>query len=110
MAPGEFGRFMFSLRTMPVGPIDAFWHLLNFFAPAIGVGVLAPLLAKIVWRRALQGVAWRRLAGWGTAASALTWVVALVVFGRDGRMASYGALVCASAVSLWWLGFGARAR
>jgi hypothetical protein len=95
---------------MPVGPIDAFWHLLNFFAPAIGVGMLAPLLAKIVWRRELQSVGWRWLAGRSSAVTALTWVLALVVFGRDGRMASYGALVCASAVSLWWFGFGARAR
>jgi hypothetical protein len=93
-----------------VGPLDAFWHLLNFFAPAIGMGLLAPLLAKLVWRRELRAAPWRRLASWTTGVSALTWVVALVVFGRDGRMASYGALVCASALSLWWFGFGARAR
>jgi hypothetical protein len=93
-----------------VGPLDAFWHLLNFFAPALGVGLLVPLLAKLVWRRELKGVPWRRLAAWTTGLSALTWVVALVVFGRDGRMASYGALVCASALSLWWVGFAARAR
>jgi hypothetical protein len=95
---------------MPVGPIDAFWHLLNFLAPAIGVGVLTPLLAKIVWWRGLQGAGWRRLMGLCTAVSALTWVVALVVFGRDGRMASYGALVGANAVSMWWFGFGLRTR
>jgi hypothetical protein len=95
---------------MPVGPLDAFWHLLNFFAPAIGMGLLAPLLAKLVWRRELRAAPWRWLASWTTGLSALTWVVALVVFGRDGRMASYGALVCASALSLWWFGFGARAR
>lgn len=93
-----------------MGPLDAFWHLLNFFAPAMGVGLFMPLLAKLVWRRELKSVPWRRLAIWTTGLSALTWVVALVVFGRDGRMASYGALVCASALSLWWVGFGARAR
>jgi hypothetical protein len=95
---------------MPVGPIDAFWHLLNFFAPALGVGLLVPLLAKLVWWRELKTVPWRRLASWTTGLSALTWVVALVLFGRDGRMASYGALLCASALGLWWVGFGARAR
>jgi hypothetical protein len=95
---------------MPVGPIDAFWHLLNFFAPAMGVGVLTPLLAKMLWRRELQSVGVRWLMGRSASVAALTWVVALIVFGRDGRMASYGALVCASAVSLWWFGFGARAR
>jgi hypothetical protein len=95
---------------MPVGPLDAIWHLLNFFAPAIGVGVLLPSLAKLVWRQPLRSVPWRHLVRWTMGLSALTWAVALVVFGRDGRMASYGALVCAGAVSLWWAGFGAKAR
>ena len=33
----------------------------------------------------------------------------LIAFGRDGRMATYGLLVCASAVALWWTGVPARA-
>jgi hypothetical protein len=94
---------------MPVGPLDAFWHLLNFFAPALGIGLGLPLLAKLVWRRELKGVPWRHLARWTTGLSALAWVLALVLFGRDGRMASYGLLVAASALSLWWAGFVARA-
>ena len=93
-----------------MGPLDAFWHLLNFFAPAVGVGVLTSLLAKLLWRRELKSVDWRRLSAWSSAVSAATWVVALVVFGRDGRMASYGAMLVACAFSLWWIGFGARAR
>ena len=32
----------------------------------------------------------------------------LAVFGRDGRMATYAALVVASALALWWAGFRAR--
>ena len=93
-----------------MGPIDTFWHLLNFFAPAIGVGLLTPLLAKMAWRRELRSVSWWRLSQWTTALSALTWLVALIVLGRDGRMLSYGAMLCASALSLWWAGFGARAK
>ena len=91
-----------------MGPLDALWHLLNFFAPAIGMGLLVPLLAKLVWRRQLQAMPWRHLVRWTTVGSVLAWGVALVVFGRDGRMLSYGTLVCAAAASLWWAGFGAR--
>jgi len=29
-----------------------------------------------------------------------------VVFGRDGRMATYAGMVLASAGALWWRGFG----
>jgi len=32
----------------------------------------------------------------------------LVVFGRDGRMATYGLLVAATALALWWRGFVRR--
>ena len=93
-----------------MGPLDAFWHLLNFIAPGIGVGVLTSLLAKLIWRRELKGVTLRRLSAWSCGLSALTWVGALVVFGRDGRMAGYGAMVGVCALSLWWVGFGARAK
>jgi hypothetical protein len=30
------------------------------------------------------------------------------VFGRDGRMATYGAMVLASSLALMWAGFGRR--
>ena len=93
-----------------MGPIDAFWHLLNFFAPAISVGLLTPLLAKIIWRRELKGTAWRSLSLWSTGLSAMAWMIGLVAFGRDGRMASYGIMLAACAAALWWVGFGARSR
>jgi hypothetical protein len=91
-----------------MGPLDALWHLLNFFAPAVGVALATTLMAKLVWRRELAGVAWRRLLIWATAAGALALLGALVIFGRDGRMAGYGALVAATAVALWWAGFVRR--
>jgi hypothetical protein len=89
-----------------MGPLDAVWHLLGFFAPALGVGLLAALAAKGLWRRELGAVRWQRLAGVACAAGTVVSIGGLVVFGRDGRMATYGALVCASAVALWWAGFG----
>jgi hypothetical protein len=91
-----------------LGPIDAFWQVLNFFAPAVGVGLIAASLAKLLWRGALKTVAWVRLAGWAGAVSALVLVVGLMVFGHDGKMATYAGMVLACGGTLWWVGFGPR--
>jgi hypothetical protein len=87
-----------------MGPIDALWHLLNFFGPAVGVGLIAAGLCKLLWWRSLKAVAFRRLAAWAMAAGAGASVVGLVAFGRDGRMATYGLLCVATALALWWQG------
>ena len=91
-----------------MGPIDLLWHLLNFFAPAAGMGLIAATLAKLLWRRALAGASWKRLIGGVTVACAAALVAGLVVFGHDGKMATYGAMVLVCALTLWWLGFGVR--
>lgn len=93
-----------------MGPLDAFWHLLNFLVPAVGVGTLGALGAKLAWRGELRGSSWRRLAGWSSTAGAAALVAGLLLFGRDGRMATYAMLVCASAGALWWAGFGPGRR
>ena len=91
-----------------MGPLDAIWHLLNFFAPALGLAVLSASAAKLVWRRDLAGVAWLRLALWAALAGMAVLIGGLVVFGRDGKMATYAALVVASAIALWIAGFVRR--
>ena len=88
-----------------MGPIDAFWHLSNLFLSALLLGALAAALAKLLWRRELAGVRWRRLATAAAAAAAAVVLLGLVVFGRDGRMATYAAMVLACAAVLWWRGF-----
>ena len=92
-----------------MGPLDAIWHLLNFFGPAIGVGCLTPLMAKLLWRRELRG-SLVRLSVWTTLAGALGLAVALVLFGRDGKMAGYALMVAAAAFGLWWAGLRTRAE
>lgn len=87
-----------------MGPIDAAWHLLNFFAPAVGVGLITAALAKLVWFRVLRGASWWRLGLWASAACAVALVAALVIFGRDGKMAGYGLMLAACAAALWWTG------
>jgi hypothetical protein len=93
-----------------LGPIDALWHVLNFFAPAFGVGLIAPGLAKLLWRRELKTIRWLRLALWATATCAAVLLTGLVLFGRDGKMATYAAMVAGCAVSLWLVGFGPLRR
>jgi Flp pilus assembly protein TadB len=99
-----------SAKDTRLGPIDAVWHLLNFFAPAVGVGLLAPALAKLLWRRDLKAVSWKRLSAWATACCAGVLVAGLVVTGHDGKMATNAAMVAACALTLWWVGFGPRRR
>ena len=89
-----------------MGPLDTLWHLLNFFAPALGIAVLAAAMAKLLWRRRLRGVAWRSLSLWTGAGAAGALLAGLLVFGRDGRIASYGLAELFRAVGLWWAAFG----
>jgi len=85
-----------------MGAPDVAWHLLNLFAIAVGLGLLAPALAKRVWPLALRDMSWSRLALATTGLCAAVTIVGLVVFGRDGKMATYGTMVLASALLLWW--------
>ena len=93
-----------------MGPIDAFWHLLGLFVPALATGALAAArgqagcgarelarhAAGAGWRCGLRPPGrWRCWPGW-------------CCFGRDGRMLSYAAMVVAAALALWWAGFGRR--
>jgi hypothetical protein len=93
-----------------MGPLDALWHLLDFFAPALSVGLLGATAAKLCWRRELAAVPWRRLVGWGCAGAALALGAMLVLSGRDGRMLNYGVMVLSGSLGLWWAGFGPASR
>ena len=87
-----------------MSPLDLLWHLLNFLAPAVAVGLLAPALAKLVWRSRWRTVRWSLLALWCSGAAVLALVAGWIVFGRDGRMASYAVLVLAVSAALAWAG------
>jgi hypothetical protein len=91
-----------------MGPLDALWHALNFFAPALGLAVLAASATKLLWRRELAGVSWHRLVLWTALAGMAVLIGGLVVFGRDGKMVTYGALVAVTAIALWGAGFARR--
>lgn len=80
----------------------------HFFAPALGSAVLAASMAKLLWRQELAGVPWHRLAIWAALAGMAVLIGGLVLFGRDGKMATYAALVIVTALALWVAGFVRR--
>jgi hypothetical protein len=93
-----------------VGPLDVIWHLGNFILPAIGMGLLAATGAKLLWRRELAAVPWRWLARDASLGGIVTLMGGLAAFRQDGRMLTYGAMVLACALTLWWRGFGPGRR
>ena len=77
-------------------------HLANFMLPALAVGFLLALLAP--WFSGKRPVA-RAIAVQGalnTVAGLATLVGGLLVFGNDGKMATYAALVLAVGTAQWW--------
>ena len=93
-----------------MGPLDALLHLGNLFLPAVALAALAAALAKLMWRRELAPVSFRHLALPAAVACAVVTLAGLVVFGRDGKMATYAGMVLACSVMLWWRGFGPGRR
>ena len=93
-----------------MGPLDALWHLLNFFAPAVGVGLITAALARLIWRRELRATGFVRLVAWACGGCIVGLVAALIVFERDGKMSGYALMLASGSLALWWAGLrGARA-
>jgi len=91
-------------------PLAFLNHLVNFFLPAGALGAMAAGLAKLAWRADLAAQAWWRMATLAAAANVVVTLAGLAWFGRDGRMATYAAMVLATAITLWWRGFGPGRR
>ena len=82
-------------------------HLLNFIAPAASVALLLVLLSRLSFGlfKSKQPVA---RAWWAQAAivfivGVLILITGLLVFGRDGKMMTYAALVLGAALCQWIL-------
>jgi hypothetical protein len=93
-----------------MGPLDALGHLLGLFLPALGTAAIAAALAKGLWRSELSRTSWWRLTLWPAAAGSLALLGGLVLMGRDGRMATYGAMLLSCTLALWWAGWGPARR
>jgi hypothetical protein len=84
-----------------MGLIAAINHLLNFLAPALVLAALLVLWGALIARKTPQVLAlWAQFAI-NFAILAATLVLALLLLGRDGRMAAYAALVLVGGTSQW---------
>jgi L-asparagine transporter-like permease len=86
-----------------MGPLALLNHLLNFLAPALVVSLLMVLVARLSMRKRPQAhVCWAQ-AAINFVVCVLALLAGLMIFGRDGKMASYAALVLGCATSQWWM-------
>ncbi len=91
-----------------MGPLDFLFHLFGFAAPALALGLLMPLASRLVLRQHRVARGYWLQAAVVAACGALALAGGLVFFGRDGKMASYAALVLAAASAQWVLAGGWR--
>jgi hypothetical protein len=86
-----------------MGPFEQIIHTFSLMAPAWGVALFCVLMARLTARR------WLPLATWGlfkqTVVSGVlgtaVLVGGLILWGVDGKMATYSALVIACGTSQW---------
>lgn len=91
-----------------VNLLDLLDHLVNLLLPGLITGSLAAALAKLLWRRDLASVSYRRLATCAIVVSMAVSVAGLVVLGSDGRMLTYLFMAAGCAVALAWGGWAKR--
>lgn len=86
-----------------MGPLDVFNHLLNFAAPASAMALLLVLSRRFIHSKAASMLPGWLHAGVVFGVGLATLLVGLVVWGRDGKMLTYAALVVACATCQWIL-------
>lgn len=87
--------------------LDLLNHLLNFVAPALAVGFLCALMGR-AFRQKGRAPAWWIQGAVNSGVGALVLLGGVILFGRDGAMATYAALVLACGTSQWLVSDGWR--
>lgn len=87
-----------------MGPLDFLWHLAGLLAPAAGVALLVSLCARVLLPDTAGAGAWTTAWVVDFLAGSAALLAGLWLFGRDGTMLAYAALVLASGTSQWLLG------
>lgn len=84
-----------------MGPFDLLNHVLNFMAPAAWVAVMVSVVAWIFMpkRPSAQSRCAQVAINFVFCLAAL--VLGLLLFGRDGKMATYAAMALSVATSQW---------
>lgn len=78
-------------------------HIANFMAPALVMAAVLWLVPRIA--RGKRPVRWRAAGEVGVLAGAgvAVLLLGLIVFGRDGKMFTYAALVLTQGTLAWWM-------
>ena len=82
-------------------PLDIFFHLLGFAAPALAVALLVALAARVVTPGRPEVPSWWVQFAINSIVGLLVLAAGLWHFGVDGKMATYAALVVAVATGQW---------
>jgi len=85
-----------------MGFLAGFDHVINFLAPAIWLALLLPVLARFLIRNKPPALALKRLIALHFIVGSGVLLAGLVVFGRDGKMLTYLALVLVLASNQWF--------
>lgn len=86
-----------------MGPLDSLNHLLNFASPALAMAIVMVVCGHLFFRKMALARGWLVPIAIHFVVGCAVLVAGLVVFGRDGKMATYAGLVLASAASQWVL-------
>ena len=78
-------------------------HAINFLAPALWLAVLLPLLTRILMRKKAVALTLSAQVALHFVVGCIVLLVGLVLFGRDGKMLTYLALVLTLASMQWLL-------
>ena len=82
-----------------MGFLDLFNHLFNFFAPAWVVAVMLAFVAPFIYKKKLVARVFIAQAAINFVVSAVVVVAGLWFFGRDAKMATYGAMLLAGSIA-----------
>ncbi len=77
-------------------------HLFNFVQPAIAIGVMMPLFSRLIWRKTAVKQSLQQQMLITSLACLAVLIAGLVIFGTDGKMATYIGVVLAAAGCQWW--------
>ncbi|BCO28527.1 hypothetical protein MIZ03_3433 [Rhodoferax lithotrophicus] len=84
-----------------MGLLALFNHLINFLAPVLWLALLLPLLSLFLFKKKPVALTYKAQVALHFVVLLVALLVGLVLFGRDGKMLTYLALVLLSASSQW---------
>jgi hypothetical protein len=93
-----------------MGPLEQIIHTLNFIAPAWAVALFCVLVARLSARWWLPLASWSLMQQTLVSGALGTAVLAggLVLWGVDGKMATYSALVITCGTAQWFMCKGSK--